>query len=125
MQEKHSKTFGTPNVALVAKGNRLRGNKNNRGKQFKKGSRPPQKDRPKAGIAKKQKAKGNGEKNIAQVKCYNYGKKCHYTRDCPEPREVPFSTYSPELYVCSHALIANSLLNWIVDTGASKHIVPD
>jgi len=36
-----------------------------------------------------------------------------------------FFTYSPELYVCSHALVANSFSNWVVDTGASKHIVCD
>ena len=86
---------------------------------------PPQKGGPKTEIAKKQKAEGNGEKNIAPVKCYNFGKKGHYTRDCPEPQKVPFSTYSPKLYVCSHVLVANSLCNWIVNTGASKHIVGD
>ena len=36
-----------------------------------------------------------------------------------------FSTYSLELYVCSHALVANSFPNWIVDMGASKLIVRD
>jgi len=76
-------------------------------------------------IAKKQKAKGNGEKNIAHVKCYNCVKKCHYTRDCPEPQKVLFSTLSSQLYVCSYALVDNMIPNWIVDTGASKHIVQD
>jgi len=32
MEEERIKMFSTPNLALVAKGNRLRGNKNNRGK---------------------------------------------------------------------------------------------
>ena len=76
-------------------------------------------------MAKKQNAKGNGETQIARVKFYNCGKKGHYTRDYPEPKKVPFFTYSPELYVCSHALVAKSFPNWIVDTGASKHIVRD
>ena len=54
IEEERLKMFGTPNVTLVAKQNRPRGNKNSRGRQIKKGSHPPQKGRPKAGIAKKQ-----------------------------------------------------------------------
>ena len=42
--------FGTPNVALVAKKNRPRGDKNDRGRLATKGSRPLEKGRPKAGI---------------------------------------------------------------------------
>jgi len=38
----------------------------------------------------KQEEKGNGEKNIVRVKCYNYGKKCHYAQDCAEPLKIPF-----------------------------------
>ena len=86
---------------------------------------PYQKNGPKSGAAKKQKVKGNGDKNIARVKCYNCAKKGHFARDCPEPPRVPLSSHTPELYVCSYALVANSLPNWIVDTGASKHIVRD
>jgi len=54
MEEEHLKIFGTSNVALVAKGNRPKGNKNTKGRQFKRGCRPPQKGRLKAGVAKKQ-----------------------------------------------------------------------
>jgi len=53
--------FGTPSVALIAKESRPRGNKNNQGMLVKKGSCHPQ--RAKVGIVKKQKAKGNREKN--------------------------------------------------------------
>ena len=58
---------------------------------------PPSEKPAKARIAKKQKAKGNDEKNIVLVKRYNCGKKGHYFRDCPEPQKAPFSTYPPEL----------------------------
>jgi len=64
MEEECLKMFGTPNVAPIAKGDRPKGNKNSRGMQFKKGSHPPQSRRPKVGIAKKQKATINAEKNI-------------------------------------------------------------
>jgi len=57
------------------------------------------------------------------VKCYNYGKKEHYARDYPEPSKVPFPTKIPYVTVCSHAFVANSVPQWIVDTGATKHMV--
>ena len=41
MEEERLKMFGTPNVALVAKGNRPKSNKNTRGRQFKRGSHLP------------------------------------------------------------------------------------
>ena len=79
--------FGPLNMALVAQGNRPRGNKSSQGTQAMKGSHPPQKGRPKHGIAKKQKAKGNGEKYNACEVLY-CGKKGHYARDCPEPQKI-------------------------------------
>jgi len=52
------------------------------------GSRLPQKGRRKAGIAKKQKTKGNAKKIIARVKCYNSDKKGHYAPDCRELQKI-------------------------------------
>jgi len=59
------------------------------------------------------------------VKCYNYGSKRHYARDSPEPSKAPFPTKIPDVNVCSHAFVANSLPQWSEDTGANKHIVQD
>jgi len=77
----------------------------------------------KKGIAKKQKAKGNGNNNIARMKCYNCDKKGNYIRNCPKPSKAPFPTKNHDIYVCSLTFVANSLPQWIVDTGTTKHIV--
>jgi len=38
------------------------------------------------------------------------------------PLRYPFP---PELPRCSYAVVANSLTQWIIDTGTTKHIVQD
>ena len=94
-------------------------------KQIKKGQQPLKNSPPRKGIAKKEKAKSNGDKSIARVKCYNCGRKGPYARDCPEPNKVLFPIKIPEVNVCSHAFVANSLPQWIEDTGTTEHIVQD
>ena len=125
MEDERQRALVHPSVALVAKGGKSKGKRPFRGKQAKKGQHAPQSSRVGKGMAKKQKAKANRDKSIARVKCYNCGKKGHYARDCPEPSKVPFLTKTPDVNVCSHAFVANSLRQWIVDTGATKHIVQD
>ena len=85
MEEERLKTFSSSSVAVVAEGNLPRGNKNNWGRQYKKMPHSYQKSRSKTSIGKKQKAKGNGEKNTTRVKRYNCGKKNHYAHDYFEP----------------------------------------
>jgi len=78
MEGERQRSLAPPSVALVAKGRKPKGKRPFRGKQVKKGQNAPQNSRFGKGIAKKQKAKGNGDKNIACVKCYNCIKKRHY-----------------------------------------------
>ena len=121
------KACAPPPVALVARVDRPKGNKFKREK--KKSLHPSKTLGPRGGIAKKQlKGKDKVEKNMARVTCYNCRKKGHYARDCPEPSQVPSSFATVELcelFVCSHVFIAKSFPNWIVDSGANKHVVQD
>jgi len=125
IEDERQKSLAPPSVALVAKGGKPKGKRPFRGKQAKRGQHVPQNSRPGKSIAKKQKVKSNGDKSIARVKCYNCGRKGHYTQDCPEPSKVPFPTKTPDVNVYSYAFVANSLPQWIVDTGTIKHIVQD
>ena len=61
-------------------------------------------------MGKNQKVKGNREKNIVGVKCYNCSKKDHYAQDCPQLPMVALCTHIPELYIFSHALVADFLI---------------
>ena len=58
--------------------------------------------------------------------CSNYRKIGHFARDCIEPKKVLSNFFSHSLcYVLSQVLIAHSLLEWIVDTGATDHVARD
>ena len=60
-----------------------------------------------------------------KVKCFNCQKKGHFTRDCTEPKKVTNSLTFSNIRVCSHVLVSHSLLDWIVDIGATKHVAQD
>ena len=53
IEEERLRTFSSLNVAFVTKGDRPKGNKNNRGKHFKRFSHYPKKGKAKGGVAKK------------------------------------------------------------------------
>ena len=84
MEDKQQKSLVPFNVALVANRINLKGKRPFRGKYAEEGFHAPYNSQPKKGIAKKQQTKNNGEKNIACVKCYNYGMKGHFAQDCAE-----------------------------------------
>lgn len=53
------------------------------------------------------------------------GKNGHFACDCIKPKKVFVAHTLTHRYVCSYALVANSTLECIIDTGANKHVVRD
>jgi len=62
MEEEHIKMFNTPNVALIAKGNRPRGNKNSRGKSAQKAQVPLRKVGQRLGLPRTKRLKAMEKK---------------------------------------------------------------
>ena len=106
MEDECLKSLAPSSVAFVGKVASL---KVYRGKQTKKGPHTPQNSWPKARIAKKQKAKSNGEKNITHLNYYNFGKKVHFAPECPKPTKLPSFTKTLEIYLCSNVFVVYSL----------------
>ena len=80
---------------------------------------------PKEGkIAKRQKGK-RVKKDKAKLKCYNCGKKGHFTHECTKLKKVFILNNSAITYVCTHVFVAHTIPGWIVDSGATKRIARD
>ena len=67
------------------------------------------------------------------MKCYNCNQLGHFTHDCTEPKKVSLSLdlssiyvcYLSSVFVCSHVFVAKSFFDWIIDTGATRHVARD
>uniref|UniRef100_A0A2N9H9T5 CCHC-type domain-containing protein n=1 Tax=Fagus sylvatica TaxID=28930 RepID=A0A2N9H9T5_FAGSY len=86
------------------------------------GGKPPKR----ANTTKRPRGKRGGRKQAEQA-CFNCGVVGHFARDCTEPKKVLFDPFSRTVcYVASsQVLIAYSILDWIVDTGATNHVARD
>ena len=63
---------------------------------------------------------------MSKLKCYNYGKKGHFSRDCKEPKKVnDLSTVVSTIYVSSSVFFTESYPLWTVDSEATDHVAKD
>ena len=92
-----------------------------KGSQGKKAKKSKE-DKPKGNSC--QRGKRGGKKDFLKVKCYNYGQKGHFARDCVEPKNVVFHS-TRVAFVSSCVMMVDSCPLWIVNSAAIDHIVRD
>uniref|UniRef100_A0A2N9GLJ0 Integrase catalytic domain-containing protein n=1 Tax=Fagus sylvatica TaxID=28930 RepID=A0A2N9GLJ0_FAGSY len=125
----------TKSAALIAHGGQRKPNgfkRKDKGKAARQGG--PSTNAPKVNKgANQHKRKRGAKKNISKMKCYNCNKLGHFTRDYTEPKKVSLSLdlssiyvcYPTSIFVCSHVFVAKSISDWIIDTGATRHVARD
>lgn len=57
------------------------------------------------------------------MKCYNYGMLGHFTGECTKSKKVYPNHNFLFSYVYTYVLVVHSLLEWIVDSQATKTVV--
>jgi transposase InsO family protein len=125
----------TKSAALIAHSGQRKPNgfkRKDKGKAARQGG--PSTNAPKVNKgANQHKRKRGAKKNISKMKCYNCNKLGHFTRDCTEPKKVSlpldlssiYVCYPSSIFVCSHVFVAKSISDWIIDTGATRHVARD
>ena len=63
---------------------------------------------------------------MSKLKCYNYGNKGHFARDCKETKKVnDLFIVVNTINVASSVLLTESYSLWTVDSGATNHVAKD
>ena len=66
------------------------------------------------------------KKHVSKLKCYNCGKKGHFSCDYKEPRKVnDLSVVVCTIHVSSFVFLTESYPSWTVDSRATEHVAKD
>ena len=126
----------TKSASLIAHGGQRKPNgfkRKDKGKTARQGGLNTSAPKVNKGANQYKRGKRCEKKNITKVKCYNCNKLGHLTRDCTETKNASLSLdlssinvcYLSSIFVCSHVFVAKSISDWIIDIGATRHVVRD
>ena len=79
----------------------------------------------KAYSTKRTRGKRGSNKGKTSTTCFNCDKKGYFAHDCTEPKKVLSNLSSRFIFVTSHVIVTQPSSDWIVDSGATKHVARD
>jgi len=88
-------------------------------------NRTPRPAPEKTNSTKHKRGKHDGKNGKTSTTCFNRDKKGCFTRDCIEPKNVIPNLSSCFIFITSHVMVAHPSSDWIVDSGATKHVARD